>query len=328
MFNVNGQGAYHSFGGTHIHPVSSWTRVEARRRADGINFTNTLTGAWTIRNGLATAGGDTILRYFDYDGVDDYIGPVSAGHMVWDGYGAVTNYDQTGLVVSLNQAIGVWVYNTSIDTEIPVLGLGHAGHNGLGIWWECGATSGRLSAVSSNTEYQSIVVDRLGKDKWVFIVLDFNSREISVNGEPLLFRNSFAIDPDAFDITGSLVTDTWYGEVPDSIIGAAGYGSVDRYGTGNHYIEIGRNMGPTITSGQRTTYDGQDWPNSFYNYAPNSFYVGEVAVWGKPPGHVDHGDGFGKTPAAGSTGLPSVHRYWYNVTLSAGQEGYYHAQDL
>ena len=308
-----------------------------RKRADGDNVThtraagafntaNTLPTTLTLQNGLTSAGSDTVLRYWDFDGVNDYIGPtLSAGQHVQSagGYGqvTVTGYDTNSFVFKVGDIVSIWMYSHEAETQYPI-GLGNAaGDFGFGIVWNCGSTTGTLSVFDTGYPYETIAYEGLAKRKWVYLTLDSNDPGLFINGERAFF-----------DAHG------YGGAGQDKVAFGSGFGQLTEpqnlplenfdvndppTSTSLHYLEIGRAL---HEAGGTKSGPGGPGPGagpyniSNYEYSTTNFYVGEVQIW-------THRETALSASIGTNTGMSRA-RYFHNISLSAGQLGYYHAQSV
>jgi hypothetical protein len=330
--------------------VSGYKRWNVRRRADGINETfksktsaavrtgtasnnlSALPVALTVQGGMGTSGGDTVLDYYDPDGVNDYIGPtLSATQMNTDGYGRAISYDSNAFVFKAGDAIGIWVCTKDSTAGIPLIGCGNCFTGGFGLFWNPGSTSGTLSAIVDDTEFVTTPYSQLRYTSsnslpyWNYLLVDTTTGKLFINGEeaawappsygvgsgishepggnpPLLLGDGFGYLPPPDDI-GPTTNQDW-----ESSSGS---------GTLLEYIEIGRALKDSARS-------SPPWTFSSYLKATTNTFFGEVHIWAQSTeGIITRGPESGDDYFAESTA-----RYFYNITLSAGQLGYYHAQTL
>ena len=253
--------------------VSGYKRWNVRKRADGINETfksktggsirsgTSLSGlpvVLTVQGGMGTSGGDTVLDYYDPDGVNDYIGPtLSASEMNTDGYGRALSYDNNAFVFNAGDAIGIWACTKDSSIGNPLIGWGNCFQAGFGIFWNPGASTGTLSAIVGGYEFETVPYSQLRYTTsnsipyWNYILVDTDTGKIFINGEEAAYRaGSYGVtsgisrepggNPPVFLDTGQL------GYLPNP--GDIGPSSNQDWedsssaGSGLEYIEIGRAM--------------------------------------------------------------------------------------
>ena len=334
--------------------VSGYKRWNVRRRADGINETfksktggavRTGTGAnnlsalpvvLTVQGGMGTSGGDTVLDYYDPDGVNDYIGPtLSATQMNTDGYGRALSYDNNAFVFKAGDAVGIWVCTKDGSSGIPLIGWGNCFNGGCGIFWNPSSTSGTLSAIVDDYEYETIPYSQLRWTSgdilpyWNYILWDSATGKVFINGEEAAYRvGSYGYDD------GSSGDSRKPGGNPPVFIETSNHGwlpTPDQIGSDSNqdwedysspgsmleYLEIGRAMKDKAES-------SPPWTFSSYVKATTNTFFGEVHIWAQSTeGIITRGP-----ESSDQNFVESTARYFYNTTLSAGQLGYYHAQTL
>lgn len=329
--------------------VSGYKRWNVRRRADGINETfksktggsirsgTSLSGlpvALTVQGGMGTSGGDTVLDYYDPDGVNDYIGPtLSASQMNTDGYGRAISYDSNAFVFKAGDAIGIWVCTKDGTAGIPLIGWGNCFGGGMGIFWNPGSTSGTLSAIVDDYEFVTTPYSQLrytASDSlpyWNYILVDTTTGKLFINGEeagwvaPSYGMSSGAVshqpggNPPVYLDTGTL------GYLPNPAdIGPSSsqdWEGSQSAGSSLEYIEIGRAMKDSARS-------SPPWTFASYVKATTNTFFGEVHIWAQSTEDI-----ITRGPESSDQNfVESTARYFYNITLSAGQLGYYHAQTL
>ena len=329
--------------------ISGYKRWNVRKRADGINETYTRSSSHptlsgtptvlTVQGGMGTSGGDSVLRYYNPDGVNDYIGPtLSASQMNEDAYGRALSYDSDGCVFAAGDVVAIWVLTKDGVRSNPLIGWGNCHSYGFGLFWNPGATSGTLSAIVNNYEYETVPYSQLRYTSeggaatipyWNYLLIDTASGKLFINGEEATYREgSYGLG------SGDGISQTPGGNPPFMIdndqsgwlplpadIGPASNQNWDGSsgsGSGIEYLEIGRAMKDKSKAGSNPP-----WTFSSYLKTTTNTFYGEVQVWSsKTEGGITH------APEIGNNFKESTARYFYNITLSAGQLGYYHAQTL
>lgn len=328
--------------------VSGYKRWNVRRRADGINETfksktggsirsgTSLSGlpvALTVQGGMGTSGGDTVLDYYDPDGVNDYIGPtLSATQMNTDGYGRALSYDSNSFVFNAGDAIGIWACTKDGSIGNPLIGWGNCFQAGFGIFWNPGALTGTLSAIVGGYEFETVPYSQLRYTTsnsipyWNYILVDTYTGKIFINGEEAAYRaGSYGVTSGISREPGGAppvyINTSQYGwlPTPDQIgpSSSTDWESGASPGSGLEYIEIGRAMKDSAES-------SPPWTFASYVKATTNTFFGEVHIWAQSTeGIITRG-----SESSDQNFVESTARYFYNTTLSAGQLGYYHAQTL
>tara|TARA_A100001201_G_scaffold139608_1_gene131769 strand:+ start:18 stop:1112 length:1095 start_codon:yes stop_codon:yes gene_type:complete len=335
-------------------PVSGYKRWNVRRRADGINETfksktdaavrtgtaannlSALPVALTVQGGMGTSGGDTVLDYYDPDGVNDYIGPtLSATQMNNDSYGRALSYDSDAFAFYAGDAVGIWVCTKDGTIGNPLIGWGNCFNAGCGIFWNPSSTSGTLSVISNDYEFETVPYSQLRyttsntSPYWNYILWDSQTGKIFINGEEAAYRaGSYGYDGSSGDSRepdgnpAAYINTSGHGwlPTPDQIgpDSNQGWESGGSPGSGIEYLEIGRAMKDNSSS-------NPPWNFSSYVKATTNTFFGEVHVWAQSSeGVITRGP----LRPQDLYMTESVARYFHNITLSAGQLGYYHAQTL